>query len=478
MTRSVDIKWIWLLSVLYIITNGIFIYYEQYWFSAIPPAIILGLTALLSLEKVFYFIVFFTPISLNLENMEFGGIGMYLPTEPVLFLIMVLFIIRLFFKMDYDKKVILHPITLAIFFQLIWLVVTTFTSVRPIVSLKFVLARMWFLVTFYFIAIQVFRHSKKIHRFLWLYIIPLTMVIIYTVVNHYFHDFDDKPAHFVMQPFFKDHTSYGAILVMYFPLLIYLLYRYEKFSLKFYTSVLLLIFTAGIIFSYTRAAWLSLAGACGLWVIYKLKIRFSYLFSVALLGIIVLALSWPRIIMSLEKNRDESSSDFSEHISSMSNISSDASNLERINRWECAIRMFMEKPVFGWGPGTYMFEYAPFQHSQSMTIISTNTGRLGNAHSEYIGPLAESGVLGSLSFILIVCLVFYYGSRTYHRLPKGQHKALILAVMVGFSTYILHGFLNNYLDTDKASLPFWGFIAIIVAYDLYGKQLVEESDGH
>ncbi|MEQ8324167.1 MAG: O-antigen ligase family protein [Vicingaceae bacterium] len=478
MINKLEIRWIWFLSALYVVVNAIFIYYEQYWFNAIPAAIIVGLMTLLSIEKVFWFIVFCTPLSLNLEKLEFGGIGMFLPTEPVLFLIMVLFILRLSYRMDYDKKIIMHPITLAIIFHLIWLIITTFTSVRLVVSLKFVLARMWFLITFYFIAIQVFRKVKNVNRFLWLYIIPLTMVIIYTVVNHYFHDFDDKPAHFVMRPFYKDHTSYGAILVMYFPILLYLFYHYKKFSIKFYTAILIIIFSAGIVFSYTRAAWLSLAASVVLWAIYKLKIKFSYLFGTALLGLVILAMSWSQILMTLEQNRDESSSDFSEHIRSMSNISSDASNLERINRWESAIKMFQEKPIFGWGPGTYMFEYAPFQHSQSMTIISTNAGRLGNAHSEYIGPLAESGVLGSLSFILIVCLMFYHGSRLYHRLPLGQHKALILAVMVGFCTYVLHGFLNNYLDTDKASLPFWGFIAIIVTYDIYWAELSQKSDTH
>ena len=131
--------------------------------------------------------------------------------------------------------------------------------------------------------------------------------------------------------------------------------------------------------------------------------------------------------------------------------------------------------MFGWGPGTYAFEYAPFQHSQNLTIISTNTGRLGNAHSEYIGPLAESGVLGSLSFILIIVLVFYYGSRIYHRMQEGKDKALILTVILGFSTYVAHGVLNNYLDTDKASAPFWAFVALIVAYDLYQKNLMSKS---
>ena len=33
-------------------------------------------------------------------------------------------------------------------------------------------------------------------------------------------------------------------------------------------------------------------------------------------------------------------------------------------------------------------------------------------------------------------------------------------------TYFVHGVLNNYLDTDKASAPFWGFLAVLVVWDL------------
>jgi len=30
--------------------------------------------------------------------------------------------------------------------------------------------------------------------------------------------------------------------------------------------------------------------------------------------------------------------------------------------------------------------------------------------------------------------------------------------------------MNNFLDTDKASAPFWGFIAVLVVLDIYGKE--------
>ena len=103
----------------------------------------------------------------------------------------------------------------------------------------------------------------------------------------------------------------------------------------------------------------------------------------------------------MEQNRQNSSATLAEHVKSISNITTDDSNLERLNRWNAALRMFREKPVFGWGPGTYMFKYAPYQRSTDKTAISTDFGDLGNAHSEYIGPLAESGYLDRFPLLLI-----------------------------------------------------------------------------
>ncbi len=171
--------------------------------------------------------------------------------------------------------------------------------------------------------------------------------------------------------------------------------------------------------------------------------------------------------MVQKNDAEHTTENFSERIESMSNVSSDASNLERLNRWNCAIRMFKERPIFGWGPGVYSFQYAPFQQASDLTIISTNFGTGGNAHSEYLGPLAEQGVLGSLSMIILVIVIFYTASKLYLELEDKAVKRILMMVMLGLVTYFTHGILNNYLDTDKASVPVWGFAAIIVSIDIY-----------
>ena len=166
------------------------------------------------------------------------------------------------------------------------------------------------------------------------------------------------------------------------------------------------------------------------------------------------------------KNKVESSTDIAEHARSISNISSDASNLERFNRWNSAIALYNARPIVGWGPGTYQFVYGPYQSNKDKTIISTNFGDVGNAHSEYLGPLSESGLPGLLFFLLILINVFYFGIKLYFRSQDKKVKSLAIITLSALVTYVLHGVLNNFLDTDKASALFWGYIAIIVSLDL------------
>jgi O-antigen ligase len=307
---------------------------------------------------------------------------------------------------------------------------------------------------------------------MWLYIIALLIVIIYTNYRLSGYGFDNQHAsNWVVWPFFNDHTSYGAMLVMFiFPLFYFLKKKTNILVLKTSTSIVFGIFIIGIILSYTRAAWLSLFAGIALWIVIKLKIKIKVIL-ISGIAVILLFFSFQNLILDkLEGNESESSGNFSEHIESMANISSDASNTERINRWKCAIRMFKEKPFWGWGPGTYKFQYAPFQQSRDRTIISTNFGTLGNAHSEYLGSLSESGIIGMLSFMLIIFMSFKTGYNIYHNTENKDIKELTLFIMLGLSTYFIHGVLNNFLDTDKASVPVWGFIAMLVAIDVYHKK--------
>jgi O-antigen ligase len=475
-SQAVSSKLIYMVGGLFALLNAILIAFEFYYAPLLPALIAVVLLALFSLDKLVFLIVFLTPLSINLTDIGLG-VGLTLPTDPLLFGVMLMFILKLFAEWKFDKKIADHPITLAIVINLVWIAVTTATSEMPLVSLKYFVSRLWYVITFFFVATQMFREFRNIKWFLALYITSFVGIICYTVIHHGMYGFMEQPAHWVMSPFFNDHTSYGAILAMFYPLLIALVFgsNYSR-SWKIVFFSILMLFTVALILSYTRAAWVSLVGALGVFIVMRLRIKFVTILSLALVFGVALFLSWDTIVMKLEKNRQDSSAELTEHVQSISNISTDASNLERLNRWTSAWRMFLDRPFVGFGPGTYMFQYAPYQLSDSKTIISTNAGDKGNAHSEYIGPLAESGLFGTLSFLMVVICVIYYAVKLYPRMESKEQRMYLMSLFLGLVTYLIHGILNNFLDTDKASAPFWGFIAAIVALDVYHTRTAKQIE--
>jgi len=333
---------------------------------------------------------------------------------------------------------------------------------------KVFISRLWYLVAFYFVAIQFFQNSRNIRRFIWVYMIPLSLIVVVISFRHVSLGlFDQKASNAAVDPFFNDHTLYGAITALFIPVAAgYLIRSPLRLWGKIGSFAVLIILLAGLLFSYSRAAWISLVVAILVFITVILKIRARIIFLG--LGILVIALmmAGKNISMKMEKNNQDSSNNLAEHVQSISNISTDASNLERLNRWSCALRMWVKKPLFGWGPGTYMFQYAPFQKESQKTIISTNYGDAGNAHSEYLGPLSEMGLPGGLAMLALVVVSVITAMKVYKKETLPEMKMLSLVLLLGLVTYFLHGVMNDFLDTDKASAGVWGFMAILVALDL------------
>ncbi len=470
MTQKQKILAFYFISILFIITNAIVILTkESYLINIVPIFIIVLFTIFFALDKALLIAVFLVPLSVPLRLfMPDIGFNIDLPTEPLFVGILLVFLLKQLIDRDFDKQILKHPVSISIYFYLSWRLVTVATSTIPIVSIKYWVASLWFIIPFFFLMTQVFRKKQNINTFFLLYIIPLVVVITYTMIRHAGYSFSQKSAAFVVEPFYKDHTSYGAILAMFIPIVIGFLFNKElKKNLRIISGIVLGYLLVAIVLSYTRAAWISLVGALLVYLVIKFRINIKIIF-VAVVVLFVMFFSFQdKIFMTLERNKQDSSTDFKEHLHSISNVATDASNLERINRWKCAIRMYKEKPIFGWGPGTYQFEYAPFQFSYEKTIISTNAGDMGNAHSEYLGALSETGLPGMISFIIMVAVILITGIRNYYKANNYTIKIFLASTICGLTTYLLHAFLNNFLDMDKVAVPFWGFAAIIVAIDVY-----------
>jgi putative inorganic carbon (HCO3(-)) transporter len=459
-----------LLSAAYVVFLSFFLWNEEYLFLVIPLVITVLYFSIFDFKSLFFLVILLTPLSMSLSDLGVGGfnVEMAFPTEPILFGLMLLALFKMLYDFQSFKKVFKHPITICILLYLIWMLITCVTSSMPLVSFKLFLTRLWYILPIFFMGVLIFKSKKNIYKFVLVYCIPLSAVICYTIVRHSNYFFDKHSAHYMMSPFFNDHTSYGAVIAFFIPLLISVLWVKRKhFVMNIFLLAIISVFIIGLILSFTRAAWISLVLASFFILLLKLKINRKFLFFIPSFILFIFFLFQNPILDTLQRNKQDSSDNLIEHFTSISNISTDASNMERINRWKCAINMFLEKPVFGWGPGTYQFQYAPFQLYNDKTIISSNQGDMGNAHSEYLGPLAESGVLGLLFFSLLVLVVILRAIYLYDTLENHHLKTLLLAIIAALLSYFIHGAFNNFLDTDKASVVLWSVISIIVSVDLF-----------
>ena len=436
---------------------------------ALPILLVVLMLYFFSYDKVLFLIAFLTPLSINLEGLGLNiGLSLSVPVEPLLFGVLFFFIAKLLYEKNFDNKIARHPISIVIYIMLIWILITTITSELPLVSAKYLLSRIWFVIPAYFVCAKLFKDPKNINKFVWLYIAALIIVVVYTTINHALNGFSGNSAHWVMTPFYNDHTAYGAALAIYLVLnTAFLFIPNIKPQIRLLIIISFAILCVAMVLSSCRAAWLSIIAVIGVLACVLLKIKFRFILTVVIVLVSMFFAFRHQIIDVMERNEQDSSNNFLEHVQSITNISTDASNLERLNRWSSALRLFEERPFFGWGPGTYQFVYAPYQLSVNKTIITTNFGDGGNAHSEYIGALAEMGVIGSLIVVLLIGVSVYRGLTTYKRAKNKESKILVLAATLAIISYFTHGVLNNFLDTDKLAIPVWSCLAIITVIDIY-----------
>ena len=455
-------------SSLFILLSLISFYLENWFFFLVPFALLIIYISIYHTKYVFLFILFATPLSINIEEFV-TSVGLYVPTEPLLFglmLLVIMYQLRTNFLPSFLFK---NEIIWAIGIYLSWMFISACMSTHPLVSFKFLLVKLWYVIPLLGFGSLIFQDKRYIRSFLWLFSVSMCLVIVYTVIKHAGYGFAEKQSHWVMDPFFRDHTIYGAAVALIFPLLLGL-YFSKKHDLltQVILIILILINLIGLYFSYTRAAWLSIAAAGGVWFLIAFKIKFKYILLTVISLTVILAFSWTEIQFALAKNKSEhTTEDFGKRLESAANVTTDASNLERLNRWSCALAMFEERPIFGFGPGTYAFEYARFQKPENLTIISTNFGDGGNAHSEYLGPLSEMGVFGLLTTLLLIGTIFYKGITLYNRWGEENRemKVFLLAMILSLVTYFVHGVLNNYLDTDKACVPIFAMCACMIVME-------------
>ncbi len=405
-----------------------------------------------------------------------GEAEMQLPTEPIIGLLMLLLIASTAGFAGLMKDLWKGVINSLLALEIIWLVVCTLNSELMLVSAKYTFIRICYAGVFFFLALQWMRKEKKPEQLILLYLAGMALPIVNTLVRHGTLDFLPQTSYQMPKPFYNDHTVYGACLAFVIPMIgvltFYHLRKATSAFIKYGFLVLFILLLSVEFLSYSRAAWLSLGGALGLYMLIRWKASGSVFLVLLIAGAVTLFAAQDIIVEKLSTTEAISSKgDVEDHFKSITNIETDASNKERINRWKCAVRMGADRPVFGYGPRTYKYMYGRFQVREDMTYTSTFNGTKGHAHSDYLAFLAECGWIGFLLHIGLFIAVVMKGLNVIRNCRSEYNRVVAIGALLGFFTYVIHGIFNGFMEEDKmASLVFVSMAIIVYVGEQKEKQ--------
>lgn len=247
-------------------------------------------------------------------------------------------------------------------------------------------------------------------------------------------------AYGAARPFFAEHGTYAAYLAMLLPLPLLLSLERRGRARWLYGAGALAILL-GIVFSFTRAAWLSLVLVLPpVLLAWAARGRNWRALALPVAGILLVGLTVVAVGASERLTRHAGTLVESENVS----------NLERLNRWMAAVEMTKDHPWLGVGYGAYAEAYPAYRRK---TIVTELAYRHMGAHSEPLRLVAETGAIGLAAALWFLGVAFAAGAKAA-RAP-GEQGIAALAIVAGLATYAAHGLFNSYLGIDKISVPFW-----------------------
>jgi O-antigen ligase len=372
---------------------------------------------------------------------------------------------------ELDSSFIRHPLALLLVLHLFWIFATTITSSVFLVSLKFSLAKLWYVVTFFFLAGSILKKEKDFITFFWCILIPLLSTVLIIWVQHAAQGFSFESVGGVLDPFYRNHVNYASLLALFIPFVWFARQWYPKNSSKrWFLNFSLIILLVAIQLSYTRTAYVTLFMAIGAYFIIRLKlVRLVLIASVAalIIGFAYMAKNNTYLQYAPDYERTVTHVRFDNLVAATVEMK-DISTMERFYRWIAGLRMAKDKLLTGYGPGNFYNFYKSYTVSSFRTYVSDNPEKSG-IHSYFLLMLVEQGIFGMLIFIGLSFYALLVGERIYHESTNPIWKSIVMGVLLSFVVINAFLLINDMIETDKMGSFFFIGLAVLINADLANK---------
>jgi putative inorganic carbon (HCO3(-)) transporter len=315
-----------------------------------------------------------------------------------------------------------------------------------------------FLIIFFFLVANNFKDSKKIEKTID-YIIYISLPIaLYGIAQHFGIDFISAWMTDVstrVTSTFGNAMYLAAFLIIVMPLTLAWIFYRKKNSTRLFLVIIFIVQLTALLFTQTRSAWLGLIGAIlFFFILLGLKARKRVIW----IGIILLICLVSGLIGSIFISNNPIHSVENKYIKRF--VSSftirDASSLSRLTVWKMSLRIIFDRPLLGYGSGTFMYV---FNSNYPSSLVKYDTQDYDYAHNQLLDWAVSYGLVSLLTFIFLLVYFFYTGIKIVFRNKNSLHSWLIIGTLSSVLGYQIMNIFGIFEITSM--IYFFFFIGLI-----------------
>ena len=430
-----------------------------------PGLLAVGLlVAFVEWRWIYY--LFFLLLAFSVEIGLPGGFSMDIPSEPLMLVLTACVVGTLVLgKGRLTAREFRHPLLIILLLMLLWTTFDTLFSVALLKSVKYLLAKVWYITPFVLGTLLIVRRPREAWRFAAVYAAGVCITTLYVVSRHATKGFSFSMINWSLHPFYRNHVTYATVLALLIPFILLGAQTAQSFSRRIAWRGALVLLLFGLFTSYTRASILSLPIAGMFYLVMRLHLtRVVLLVSAIGVALGVAYVTTGDRYMEYAPNYEHTvfnGKNFEKHLEATYKMQ-DVSGMERVYRWVAAGRMIADKPMVGSGAATFYPEYKRYTVKSFRTYVSENPEK-STTHNYFLLQLAEQGIPGFLLFVTLIATALLMGESLYHRSQaQPEVRRVVLAALLSFVVIVFHLTLNELVEVDKIGPVFFICLALLV----------------
>jgi O-antigen ligase len=118
-----------------------------------------------------------------------------------------------------------------------------------------------------------------------------------------------------------------------------------------------------------------------------------------------------------------------------------------------SFRMVRQRPLLGWGLGTFSTVYPSFRSFYSEYEVN-------EAHNDFMQLLVETGVAGFALMLFFLVLVYRSGMRSIEHWRRDPRASITMAALIGCTGLLIHSLSDFNLQIPANAALFFALTAI------------------